>query len=68
METWQADPEGRFEGQRKVELDMPRTDTTFIRQRLALHVAGGLDQPVLVVRSQVGIVGRIVEAYEGPNA
>jgi hypothetical protein len=33
----EVDPEGRFEGVRKVELDMPRTDTTFIRQRLALH-------------------------------
>jgi hypothetical protein len=27
---------GRFMGQRKVELDMPRTDRTFLRQRLAL--------------------------------
>jgi hypothetical protein len=33
----EVDPQGRFEGVRKVELDMPRTDTTFIRQRLALH-------------------------------
>lgn len=33
----EIDPEGRFEGVRKVELDMPRTDQTFIRQRLALH-------------------------------
>jgi hypothetical protein len=33
----EIDPDGRFEGVRKVELDMPRTDTTFIRQRLALH-------------------------------
>jgi hypothetical protein len=33
----EVDPNGRFEGVRKVELDMPRTDTTFIRQRLALH-------------------------------
>lgn len=33
----EVDPKGRFQGVRKVELDMPRTDTTFIRQRLALH-------------------------------
>lgn len=33
----EVDPQGRFEGVRKVELDMPRSDTTFIRQRLALH-------------------------------
>lgn len=30
--------DGRFNGVRKVELDMPRSDTTFIRQRLALHI------------------------------
>ena len=33
----EVDPEGRFLGVRKVELDMPRTDRTFIRQRLALY-------------------------------
>jgi len=33
----EVDPNGRFQGVRKVELDMPRTDETFIRQRLALH-------------------------------
>lgn len=33
----EVDPEARFLGVRKVELDMPRSDQTFIRQRLALH-------------------------------
>lgn len=33
----EIDPEARFRGVRKVELDMPRTDQTFIHQRLALH-------------------------------
>jgi hypothetical protein len=32
----EIDPKGRFMGVRKVELDMPRTDRTFIKQRLAL--------------------------------
>jgi CotH kinase protein/Putative metal-binding motif len=32
----EIDPKARFMGQRKVELDMPRTDRTFMRQRLAL--------------------------------
>ncbi len=43
----EVDPEARFLGVRKVELDMPRTDHTFIRQRLALHylrTAGALAQ------------------------
>ena len=33
----EIDPKGRFLGVRKVELDMPRTDRTFLRQRLALY-------------------------------
>ena len=32
----EVDPEARFRGVRKVELDMPRTDLTYIRQRVAL--------------------------------
>jgi hypothetical protein len=32
----EVDPEGRFFGVRKVDLDMPRTDASFLRQRLAL--------------------------------
>lgn len=33
----EVDPDGRFMGVRKVELDMPRTDESFLRQRLALY-------------------------------
>lgn len=33
----EINPDDRFLGVRKVELDMPRTDRTFIRHRLALH-------------------------------
>lgn len=33
----EINPDGRFLGVRKVELDMPRTDRTFIKHRLALH-------------------------------
>jgi hypothetical protein len=32
----EVDPEARFKGVRKVELDMPRSDTSFLRQRMAL--------------------------------
>jgi hypothetical protein len=32
----EVDPRGRFEGVRKIELDMPRSDRTFLKQRLAL--------------------------------
>ena len=32
----EVDPDARFLGVRKLELDMPRTDHTFVRQRLAL--------------------------------
>ena len=34
----EVNPDGRFKGVRKVELDMPRTDWTFMRQRMALHI------------------------------
>lgn len=33
----EVNPDGRFLGVRKLDLDMPRTDQTFIRQRLALR-------------------------------
>jgi hypothetical protein len=33
----EVNPTGRFYGVRKVELDMPRSDRSFIRHRLALH-------------------------------
>jgi spore coat protein CotH len=32
----EADPAGRFHGVRKIELDMPRIDQTFLHQRVAL--------------------------------
>jgi hypothetical protein len=32
----EVDKNGRFHGQRKLELDMPRIDQTFLRQRIAL--------------------------------
>lgn len=33
----EIDPKGRFKGVRKVELDMPRSDESFLRHRLALY-------------------------------
>ena len=33
----EVDSHGRFMGMRKLELDMPRTDASFLRQRLALY-------------------------------
>lgn len=33
----EVDPDGRFHGVRKIGLDMPRTDGSFLRQRLALY-------------------------------
>lgn len=33
----EIDPDGRFYGVRKIGLDMPRTDASFLRQRLALY-------------------------------
>lgn len=41
----EVNPDRRFMGVRKVELDMPRTDETFLRQRLALYALRRLDQP-----------------------
>jgi len=38
----EIDPEGRFAGLRKIELDMPRNDRSFLRQRLALYYLRGL--------------------------
>lgn len=33
----EVDPDGRFHGVRKVSLDMPRTDASFLRQRVSLY-------------------------------
>ena len=40
----EIDEDGRFFGVRKVELDMPRSDHTFIRQRLGLHILREIGQ------------------------
>lgn len=40
----EVNPDGRFKGLRKVELDMPRSDWTFLRQRLALHMMRQIGQ------------------------
>ena len=39
------DPKGRFEGLRKIELDMPRNDRSFLRHRMALHYLRDLGIP-----------------------
>jgi hypothetical protein len=41
----EVDPDGRFMGVRKVELDMPRTDWSYLRQRLGLHTIRKIGQP-----------------------
>lgn len=43
----EVDPDGRWKGVRKLELDMPRTDHTFLRQRVALSFLreAGLEAP-----------------------
>ena len=41
----EVNPDGRYQGVRKIELDMPRTDETFLRQRLALYALRRLDVP-----------------------
>lgn len=38
----EIDPDGRFQGMRKIELDMPRSDASFMRQRLALYALRSL--------------------------
>jgi hypothetical protein len=39
------DPDGRFMGLRKIELDMPRSDHSFLRQRLGLYYERSLGLP-----------------------
>lgn len=41
----EVDPDRRFAGVRKVELDMPRSDITYLRQRLALSALRQQGQP-----------------------
>ena len=41
----EIDPKGRFQGLRKILLDMPRSDGTFLRQRLALFYLRSIGIP-----------------------
>jgi len=41
----EVDPGGRFKGVRKIELDMPRTDQSFLKQRVALSYLRGVGLP-----------------------
>lgn len=41
----EIDRKGRFKGVRKIELDMPRSDESFLRQRLALYSLRKAGQP-----------------------
>lgn len=41
----EIDPEQRFMGVRKIELDMPRSDESFLRQRLALYALRQMGLP-----------------------
>ncbi|HVV85562.1 MAG TPA: CotH kinase family protein [Kofleriaceae bacterium] len=47
----EIDPGGRFMGVRKVELDMPRTDLTFLKQRLALKAIREMGIPAQCANS-----------------
>jgi len=47
----ETDPAGRFHGQRKVELDMPRIDQSYLRQRLAFAYMRALQLPALCANS-----------------
>jgi hypothetical protein len=44
-------PDGRYRGRRKLALDMPRSDWTFLRQRLALHALRSLGAPAQCANS-----------------
>ncbi len=41
----EENPDARFHGRRKLALDMPRSDWSFLRQRLALYALRTLDVP-----------------------
>ncbi len=47
----EIDPDGRFGGMRKVELDMPRTDESFLRQRLGLFALRAMGVPAQCANS-----------------
>ncbi len=44
-------PDGRYRGRRKLSLDMPRSDWTFLRQRLALYGLRSLGAPAQCANS-----------------
>jgi hypothetical protein len=44
-------PDGRYKGRRKLDLDMPRSDWTFLRQRLALYALRTLGAPAQCANS-----------------
>lgn len=57
-------PDGRFMGVRKLELDMPRTDWTFLRHRLALRALRGFGIPAQCANSaRVVINGQYYGLY-----
>jgi hypothetical protein len=58
----EIDPNARFHGVRKVELDMPRTDASYLRQRLTLGYLRALGLPAQCANS-----GRLIVngAYYG---
>lgn len=47
----ETDPMGRFRGVRKIELDMPRSDPSFLRQRLGLYYLRSIGQPAQCANS-----------------
>jgi hypothetical protein len=47
----EVDPKGRFHGLRKVELDMPRIDPSYLRQRLTLSYLRALGLPAQCANS-----------------
>ncbi len=47
----EVDPGARYQGLRKVELDMPRTDASFLRQRLALRALRAMGIPAQCANS-----------------
>jgi hypothetical protein len=47
----EIDKDGRFKGVRKIELDMPRTDASFLRQRMGLHILRRIGVPAQCANS-----------------
>ncbi len=47
----ETDPAGRWKGLRKIELDMPRSDYSFLRQRLGLYYLRSIGQPAQCANS-----------------